>query len=212
MFAATDATRAGGESINCWILYMGEAYSAHVPLRGNGEQSLLLNDFISLQLIPSMARSLIVMRHTNKRSRESQMRNRIVNVVIIVAVVTLLSVLALYARVGATADSIAVIKTTGMTCGSCSSKITKALESLKGVAVTEVDVDGGWVLVGYDTKAVKPEVLAEKINAVGFGSNVHQVLTPDQFKQITGRDIGKKASTSGGCGGCGTKGGCGSNK
>ena len=99
-----------------------------------------------------------------------------------------------------------------MTCGSCSSRITKSLEGLKGVAVTEVDVEGGWVVVGYDTKDVKPEVFVEKIRGTGFGSNVQVVLTPEQFKQITGRDIGKKDLSSGGCGGCGTKGGCGSNK
>jgi len=141
------------------------------------------------------------------------MKNRTINVMIIIATVTLLSVLAFYVRIGATADSVAVLKTTGMTCGSCSSKISKSLEALNGVAVTEVDIEGGWVIVGYDTKAVKPEALAEKVTGTGFGSNVHVVLTPEQFKQITGRDIGKNASPSGGCGGCGTKsGGCGSNK
>ena len=128
---------------------------------------------------------------------------------LVIVAISVLVVFAFRVRVGATADSVAVLKTTGMTCGSCSSKITKALEELKGVAVTEVDVEGGWVIVGYDTKIVKPEVLAEKVNAAGFGTNVHQVLTPEQFKQITGRDIGKKAALSGGCGGCGTKGGCG---
>ncbi|MBC8017336.1 MAG: heavy-metal-associated domain-containing protein [Verrucomicrobia bacterium] len=141
------------------------------------------------------------------------MKNKIINAVILVTVVTFLSVLAFYVKTGSTADSIAVLKTTGMTCGSCSSKITKALEALKGVAVTEVDVAGGWVIVGYDTETVKPQALAEKVNSAGFGSNVHQVLTPEQFKQVTGRDIGKNAEPSGGCGGCGTKGGgCGSNK
>lgn len=137
---------------------------------------------------------------------------RISTSLLVIAAVTVLVVLAFRVRIGATADSIAVLKTIGMTCGSCSSKITKALESLKGVAVTEVDVEGGWVVVGYDTKSVKPEALAEKVSGVGFGSNVHVVLTPEQFKQITGRDIGKNASPSGGCGGCGTKGGCGTTK
>ncbi len=94
-----------------------------------------------------------------------------------------------------------------MTCGSCSSKISKALESVNGVAVTEVDVEGGWVIVGYDTKSVKPENLAEKVKNTGFGSNVHVVLTPEQFKQITGRDVGQNAASSKGCGG-----GCGGNK
>ena len=138
---------------------------------------------------------------------------RITTLLIPIFVVTVLIVLALYVRIGATADSVAVLKTTGMTCGSCSSKITKALESLQGVAATEVDVEGGWVIVGYDTKTVKPEALAAQVNSVGFGSNINQVLTPEQFKQVTGREIGKNAAPSGGCGGCGSNGGgCGSNK
>lgn len=141
------------------------------------------------------------------------MKINVINTLIVVVAVTLLTLLAFYVRTGATADSVAVLKTSGMTCGSCSSKITTALESLKGVAVTEVDVDGGWVVVGYDTKTVQPAALAAQVISTGFGSNVHMVLTPEQFRQITGRDIGKNGPSSGGCGGCGTKGGgCGSNK
>ena len=138
---------------------------------------------------------------------------KITTLVLATAVITGLVVLAFRVRIGATADSVAVLRTTGMTCGSCSSKITTALEAVKGVAVTEVDVAGGWVLVGYDSKTVKPEALAAKVSSNGFGSNLHQVLTPAQFKQITGRDIGKDATGSGGCGGCGPKGGgCGAEK
>ncbi|ABL01233.1 Heavy metal transport/detoxification protein (plasmid) [Pelobacter propionicus DSM 2379] len=136
---------------------------------------------------------------------------RISTILLIIATITVLAVLALRVRIAATADSVAVLKTTGMTCGSCSSKITKALESLKGVAGTEVDVEGGWVVVGYDTQSVKPEVLVEKVTGTGFSSNVHVVLTPEKFKQITGRTIGQKVVPSRGC--CGGKnGGCGGNK
>jgi copper chaperone CopZ len=135
-------------------------------------------------------------------------RNKLINVAILVSAVVLISVLGFYVKVGATADSIAVLKTVGMTCGSCSSKITKSLESMKGVAATEVDVEGGWVVVGYDTRTTKPDVLAKKVIETGFTSSVYQVLTPEQFKQITGRTIGKSATPSGCCGG---KGGCGSN-
>lgn len=140
------------------------------------------------------------------------MKSRILNGVIVVAVAALLSVFGFFVRVGATADSVAVLKTSGMTCGNCSSRITKALETLKGVAVTEVDVEGGLVIVGYDTKSVKPETLAETVNGAGFVCGVHQVLTPEQFRQVTGRNIGKKATASGGCGNCGSKGGCGAKK
>lgn len=137
--------------------------------------------------------------------------NRLSTSLLVFAVITVLVVLAFRIRIGATADSVAVLRTTGMTCGSCSSKITKALETIEGVAAAEVDVEGGWVVVGYDTKSVKPDALAARVSSAGFGSIVHQVLTPAQFKQITGRDIGTEAtSNSGGCGGKG--GGCGSNK
>jgi copper chaperone CopZ len=130
---------------------------------------------------------------------------------LVIVTVSVLAVLALHVRIAVTADSVAVLKTTGMTCGSCSSKITQALESLNGVAATEVDVEGGWVVVGYDTKVVKPEHLAERVSGTGFGSNVHVVLTPEQFRQITGRDIGQNTAPSKGCCG-GQGGGCGTNK
>lgn len=139
------------------------------------------------------------------------MKIKAINTAIVVAAVALLSLLAFYVRIGATADSVAVLRTTGMTCGSCSSRITAALQGVEGVAATEVDVEGGWVIVGYDTKAVKPEALAEKVNGTGFVSGVHRVLTPEQFKQITGREIGKNAGSSTGCCG-GNGGGCGSGK
>jgi len=133
------------------------------------------------------------------------------NAAMVVVAVALLSLLAFYVRIGATADSVAVLRTAGMTCSSCSSTITAALQDVKGVAVTEVDIEGGWVVVGYDTKTVRPETLAEKVNGAGFVSGVHRILTPEQFKQITGREIGKKAAGSSGC--CGGKGGgCNSGK
>jgi copper chaperone CopZ len=104
----------------------------------------------------------MVQSDKNMGSREQLMKKRIINVMILAAAITFLTVLAFYVRAGVTADSVAVLRTTGMTCGSCSSKITTALQTLKGVSVAEVDVDGGWVVVGYDTMVVKPEVLAER--------------------------------------------------
>ena len=137
--------------------------------------------------------------------------SKIINGIIITATVALLITLAFHVNAKAAADSIAVLRTAGMTCGSCSSKITTTLEAQKGVAITEVDVEGGWVIVGYNTKSVKPEVLAEKVTGTGFNSSVHLVLTPEQFKQATGRYLGKKAEPGSGC--CGGKGGgCGTGK
>lgn len=135
---------------------------------------------------------------------------RITTTLLVITSVTMLVVLAFRVSIAATADSIAVLRTTGMTCGSCASKITKALESVKGVALTEVDVNGGWVIVGYDTKAVKPEILAETVRSTGYYSQVTDVVTPEEFKNITGRAIGQNAAPAKGCCG-GSGGGCGSN-
>ena len=138
-------------------------------------------------------------------------RKNAINALLILATVTMLALLAFRVRVGVTADAVAVIRASGMTCSSCSDKITRLLSREKGVAATEVDVAGGWVFVGYDTGSTKPETLSEKISGAGFGSRVQAVMTPEQFRRIAGRDVGK-SSSSGGCGGCGPNGGCGSKK
>ncbi|HIJ81527.1 MAG TPA: heavy-metal-associated domain-containing protein [Desulfuromonadales bacterium] len=135
---------------------------------------------------------------------------KIFTLFLVAVLVVLLGVLAFRVRPATTADSVAVLKTTGMTCGSCSSKISAALSSVKGVAVTEVDLEGGWVIVGYNTSVVQPETLAEKLSKTGFGSSVNIVLTPERYRQITGRNIGQKASSQGCCGG--KDGGCSSKK
>lgn len=135
----------------------------------------------------------------------------IINSVIITLAAAFLISLALCVRVGASADSVAVLKTSGMTCGSCANRITTALKTLSGVAVSEVDLEGGWVLVGYDPKIVNPAALVAKVNATGFSSNLHQVLTAEQFKQVSGRYLGQKSGPGSGC--CGGKGGgCGAEK
>lgn len=135
---------------------------------------------------------------------------KITTSLLVITAATLLVVLAFHVRIGATADSVAVLRTTGMTCGSCSSRIIKALEAMKGVAVTEIDLSGGWVIVGYDTKTVKPESLADKVRAAGYASNVYRIVSPAEFRKITGRNVGQDAAPSRGC--CGGKGGCGGNK
>jgi len=137
------------------------------------------------------------------------MKTNVINISIVIGAVAVLVLLACFVKVGVTADSVAVLKTKGMSCGSCGNDISAALQRVNGVAITEVDVENGWVVVGYDAKQVKPETLAEKINSAGFVSVINQVLTPAQFKQLTGRDIGKSAASKSGC--CG-KGGCGTGK
>lgn len=139
------------------------------------------------------------------------MKKQITTLLLLLASVSIVVALAFRVSIGATADSVALLRTTGMTCGSCASKISEALKGMPGVAATEVDVDNGWVIVGYDTKTAQPEKLALKVRETGYYSMVYDVVTPEQYKQITGRDIGRKAGASKGCCGSG-KGGCGTGK
>jgi copper chaperone CopZ len=133
--------------------------------------------------------------------------NKTLNTCLVLTVLVILGVCAFFVRIGATADAVVVLRTGGMTCGSCVSKITKALENVHGVAATEVDLQGGWVIAGYDSKLVAPERLAEKVVKTGFDSKVQMVLTPEQFRKLAGRDIGKQAAAGGCCGSgdCGGK-------
>jgi copper chaperone CopZ len=135
------------------------------------------------------------------------MKNKAMNICLVLAVIVVLGVFAVYVRVGATADAVVVLRTSGMTCGSCIAKVTEALQSERGVAATEVDLESGLVLAGYDSKQVAPEKLARRVAATGFESTVQTVLTPEQFRKIVGRDIGKQSAGSSCCGtkGCGGK-------
>jgi copper chaperone CopZ len=135
------------------------------------------------------------------------MKYKALNACLLLTVLVILGVCAFYVRVGATADHVVVLKTSGMTCGSCIAKVTKALQNERGVAATEVDLEGGWVIAGYDSKLVAPERLAQRVMASGFASSVQTVLTPEEFKKLAGRDIGKTSPGSGCCGakGCGGK-------
>ncbi|HBA90091.1 MAG TPA: copper chaperone [Geobacter sp.] len=135
------------------------------------------------------------------------MKKRVLNASLVLVAAVMLAVFAFYVRVGATADAVVVLRTSGMTCGSCVGKVTKALQGEKGVVATEVDLEGGVVIAGYDSKQVAPERLAQTVAATGFGSTVQAVLTPEQFRTIVGRNIGAQAAAGGCCGsrGCGGK-------
>lgn len=136
------------------------------------------------------------------------MKNKLFNNCLILAAVTVLVVFAFYARVGATADAVVVLETSGMTCSACIKKITTALQSEKGVAATEVNLDAGLVIAGYDSKLVAPERLVKAVDSGGYQSRVARVLTPAQYKAMAGRDIGAGSAAGPGCGGCGPR-GCG---
>ncbi|SNB45389.1 heavy-metal-associated domain-containing protein [Geobacter sp. DSM 9736] len=130
-------------------------------------------------------------------------KKTIINFVLVVAVLAVLGVLAFHVRIRPVAEYVAVLRTVGMTCGSCAGKIEKALMRLPGTAGVEVDVNGGWVLVGYDSKSAKPETFADAVNRTGFRSWLMEKMYIEDFRRIAGRDFGIKVAQSGCGGGCG---------
>jgi periplasmic mercuric ion binding protein len=131
------------------------------------------------------------------------MNNSIINSVLMLVIVVVLVALAFRVRCSAPPDSIAILKTSGMTCAGCSDTIVRALTTVPGVAAAEVDVPGGRVSVGYAAASVTPETLVRQVTASGFGSTLQGIVTPRQFKQLTGRDFGRKGASSGCCSGAG---------
>ena len=131
------------------------------------------------------------------------MKNKTLNTCLLLIVVVVLGVFACYVRIGATADAVLVLKTSGMSCGQCASRVTSALQAVQGVAATEVDLAKGLVMAGYDSRRVAPEKLARQVTAEGYDSKIQSVLTLEQYKKMSGHDICTQSASGGCC--CGVK-------
>ena len=106
---------------------------------------------------------------------------------------------------GVKADSVAILKAQGVTCGSCAGKIGKALKEKPGVSSVAVDVDAGRVVVAYDSKAAKPEALAETVTGLGYGSSILQTMSAEQYRAITGKTAAAQTEKTSGCACCNKK-------
>lgn len=133
------------------------------------------------------------------------MKNKTINAILIIFVVVILVTLAFFVRLGATADKVAVLQTAGMMRGGCVSDIEKALQAKEGIASMEVDVNGGRVIVGFDSKKVRPGEIAAIISGLGYWNKVSEVLSKEEFRAKTGREPGINMGTVGCAGGCGTR-------
>ncbi len=78
------------------------------------------------------------------------------------------------------------IKVTGMTCGGCSSNVTKALNTVNGVVNVNVSLSDANATVEYDEKMTSPEQLKLAIKEAGYG--------------IDGSDTSQQSSGKGCCG------------
>nr|WP_269145409.1 heavy metal-associated domain-containing protein [Geomonas sp. RF6] len=93
------------------------------------------------------------------------------------------------------------MKSKGVSCGSCAGKIEKALMEKPGVAAVEVDVDNGRVTAAYDSGAIKPEVIADTITGLGYGTTVVKAMSLDEYRAAAGKGDASQNAGRGGCGG-----------
>lgn len=96
-------------------------------------------------------------------------------------------------------DTVTVLKSTGLSCGGCASRITNALETVPGVASVKVDIESGLVTVWHDDTAA-PQKLAATVSEAGYQSIVQETVSADDYRTKAGKS-GPGAARSGGCGG-----------
>ena len=62
-----------------------------------------------------------------------------------------------------------LLKVTGMTCGGCTSTVTKALEGVNGVSDVNVSLAAGEATVKFDERLTSPEKLKSAVQHAGYG-------------------------------------------
>ena len=61
-----------------------------------------------------------------------------------------------------------VLKIEGMSCGGCTSSVTKVLEAIDGVSQTEVILEPGQATIEFDSAKTNIAALREAIEGAGF--------------------------------------------
>lgn len=125
------------------------------------------------------------------------MKIKIINTILIILVIAALSALAFLVRVGAKADTVAVLDISGMTCGSCVVKIKKALQAEKGVAAVNVDIDSGRAVVGYVADKIKPGAIAAVVASLGFQCRITELSSLGNYQARHGKSFAAPGGKAG---------------
>lgn len=75
-----------------------------------------------------------------------------------------------------------LLKVTGMTCGSCISKVTNALKMVSGVSDVDVSLSAGEATVQYDERLTSPDQLKAAVKGAGYGVDVTNAAHSQQSK------------------------------
>jgi copper chaperone len=65
-----------------------------------------------------------------------------------------------------------ILKVTGMTCGGCTSNVTRALQAIEGVDDVKVSLSAGEATVQYDERATSTDQLKSAVTDAGYGVGV----------------------------------------
>jgi len=74
------------------------------------------------------------------------------------------------------------ITVTGMTCGGCTSKVTRALEAIGGVSDVKVSLAKGEATVEFDEKLTSTAQLKSAVQTAGYGVARGKTAGADQGK------------------------------
>jgi len=74
------------------------------------------------------------------------------------------------------------IQVTGMTCGGCTSKVTRALKAVPGVGDVNVSLSASDAEVQYDERLTAPALLKAAVQNAGFGVGSAKAADPPPSK------------------------------
>ncbi len=86
-----------------------------------------------------------------------------------------------------------ILKVTGMTCGGCTSAVTRALVAVDGVHNVNVSLAGSEAKVDFDENMTSPEKLIAAVQEAGYGVNEDIGELRIEEKQIEGKKIEGKS-------------------
>ena len=69
-----------------------------------------------------------------------------------------------------------LIRVTGMTCGGCTSKVTRALKAIAGVGDVDVSLSAGQATVQYDDSVTSSAQLKSAVMGAGYGAGVNNEI------------------------------------
>ncbi len=74
------------------------------------------------------------------------------------------------------------LKITGMSCGGCTSNVTHALKSIRGVGDVSVSLAAGEATVQYDEQQTSPDQLKAAVKEAGYGVDMSNAASSHQSK------------------------------